>query len=282
MKSTQSAASVRDLASPHGEGILVRDVSKSYSLRGGSAGVQALSNLSLSVAPQEFVALLGPSGCGKSTLLRLVAALEAPDQGSVSIHDRPPAAMTQAHCVGVAFQDHALLPWLSVLQNIALPFRIAGRPVDMERVRALASLVRLQGFEDARPKQLSGGMRQRVSIARALALSPQVLLLDEPFGALDAVTRREMNLELQRIWAELRLTTLLVTHSVDEAVFLADRVVVMSGRPGRVIADVRIDFPRPRDVSVTRTAEFHALTDRLTAALDQDHFLTTTDFPQGE
>jgi NitT/TauT family transport system ATP-binding protein len=251
------------------DGIRIVGASKSYPIAGKASGpLLVLDHLSLAVHQQEFVAILGPSGCGKSTLLRLVAALEAPDSGTVSIDGFAPASLAQSHRLGVAFQDHALLPWLSVEQNIALPFRIAGRAIDWARVRELTALVRLQGFEQARPRQLSGGMRQRASIARALALAPEVLLLDEPFGALDAVTRRAMNLELQRIWTERALTTLLVTHSVDEAVFLADRVVVMSGRPGSVVADVRVEFARPRDVSLMRTPAFHALVDQLTAELD--------------
>ena len=148
-----------------------------------------------------------------------MAALEEPTAGRVSVEGTAPRALSRAHRLGVAFQDHALLPWLTVRANVALPYKVAGRPVDRERVSSLLKLVGLLGFEDARPSQLSGGMRQRASIARALVLKPPLLLLDEPFGALDAVTRRHMNVELQRIWSEQRITTLLVTHSVDEAVF---------------------------------------------------------------
>ncbi|MBM3649498.1 MAG: ABC transporter ATP-binding protein [Alphaproteobacteria bacterium] len=250
--------------------IALERVSKRFALAGSAEGVLALTDLTLSIAAGEFVAILGPSGCGKSTLLRLVASLEAPTEGQVRVNGDMPGLVSARHALGVAFQDHALLPWLSVRDNIALPFRIAGRGVDDAAIARLIDLVGLKGFEAARPKQLSGGMRQRVSIARALVLEPEVLLLDEPFGALDAVTRRQMNVELQRIWSARRITTLLITHSVDEALFLADRVVVMSGRPGRILREVTVPFARPRDPTVMRTEDFHRLVDDLTAALDSN------------
>lgn len=234
----------------------------------GARTVRALDGMSLNIDRGEFVALLGPSGCGKSTVLRLIAALDRPDSGAISIYGEPPAELARSHRLGVAFQDHALLPWLSVEDNIALPFRLAGRPVDSGRVQDLIRLVGLTGFGLARPKQLSGGMRQRVSIARSLVLKPELLLLDEPFGALDAVTRRYMNIELQRIWSETQLTTLLVTHSVEEALFLADRIVVMTGRPGRVRIDIEVPFERPRDTAVTRSELFHKMMDDLIDALE--------------
>ncbi len=254
----------------NGAAISIEHVTKRFPLKGQKEGVLALEDVSISVAQSEFVALLGPSGCGKSTLLRLVASLEHPTDGSVSIGGETPRSLASRHALGIAFQDHALLPWLTVSGNIALPFGLANRPVDREAVRGLIDLVRLTGFENARPGQLSGGMRQRVSIARSLVLSPEILLLDEPFGALDAVTRRQMNIELQRIWSRQRITTVLVTHSVDEALFLADRVLVLSARPGRIVREVTTPFDRPRDPSVMRSPAFHDLVDDLTEALHPD------------
>ncbi|MEV6171860.1 ABC transporter ATP-binding protein [Streptomyces sp. NPDC051954] len=246
----------------------LRGVTKEFRLR-RSRTVTALDAVDLSVGNGEFVALLGPSGCGKSTVLRMLAGLDAPTQGEVLVNGGAPADLVRGHRLGIAFQEHALLPWASAYDNVALPFRVAGRPVDADRVNALLSLVGLEGFTDARPRQLSGGMRQRVAIARALVLQPEVLLLDEPFGALDAVTRRRMNFELARIWADQQITTLLVTHDVDEAVLLADRVVVLTGRPGTVRHIEDITLPRPRDKALTREAEFHDIVDRLTALLDE-------------
>jgi NitT/TauT family transport system ATP-binding protein len=255
--------------------IALRGIVKDFPLKRGAA-VRALDRLDLEIAHGEFVAILGPSGCGKSTVLRLAAGLERPTEGEVLVEGRSPAELVRAHRLGVAFQEHALLPWATARNNVALPFRVAGREVDRERVDTLLELVGLAGFEDARPRQLSGGMRQRVAIARALALEPDVLLLDEPFGALDAVTRRRMNLELARIWMAQRITTLLVTHDVDEAVLLADRVVVMTGRPGRVLHVQQVEMPHPRGSEVTRDPEFHALVDQLTGMLDDPEPVAAT------
>ena len=230
--------------------------------------VMALSAMDLSIREGEFVALLGPSGCGKSTILHLVAGLDEPSTGAVLVDGLPPAQLQAKQQLGIAFQEHALLPWRTVEGNLELPFQIAGREPDRKQIADLIELVGLKGFETARPSQLSGGMRQRVSIARALCLSPKLLLLDEPFGALDAVTRRFMNLELQRIWQEKQITTILVTHTVEEAIFLADRVLVMSGRPGRVIRELQVPFARPRNVETMRREEFHHLVDDLTLCLE--------------
>src|SRR5260370_15228618 len=235
--------------------IAIDKVSKRFQLAGSREGVLALSELSLGIGTGEFVAILGPSGCGKSPLLRLVAALEQPTGGTVGVAGEPPGEVSANHALGVAFQDHALLPWLTVHDNIALPFKIAGRRTDEAAITRLIDLVGLSRFTTARPKQLSGGMRQRASIARALVLEPEVLLLDEPFGALDAVTRRQMNVELQRIWSARQITTMLITHSVDEALFLADRGVVMSGRPAPILPQVEAPFSPPPDPPLPRRHE---------------------------
>ena len=245
-------------------------VTKRFTMADGSP-FTAIDAVSLQIDQGEFLAVIGPSGCGKSTVLRILASLDQPTSGVVVIEGSPPQQLVMAHRMGVAFQDHALLPWLTVTQNIALPFHLANRQVDHSRVGELIELVGLTGFEHSQPRQLSGGMRQRASIARALALRPDLLLLDEPFGSLDAVTRRQMNRELQGIWMEQKITTLLVTHGVDEAVFLADRVIVMAAKPGRIVESLRVPLPRPRHVGMTTTHEFHSLVDHLTLALEAGH-----------
>jgi len=247
--------------------IAIRGLRVDFTLDRGRT-VTALEDVDLDVAAGSFLVVIGPSGCGKSTLLRVIAGLTEPTAGTVRVGAATPHALVAEHRLGIAFQDHALLPWLSVFDNVALPFRVAGRPVDAARVDELLALVGMSEFGAARPRQLSGGMRQRVAIARALVLHPRILLLDEPFGALDAVTRRQLNVELQRIWSTQRITTVLVTHSIDEAVFLGDRVVVMTPRPGRIFRDAAIPLARPRGREVLSEAAFHALTDDLARALD--------------
>jgi NitT/TauT family transport system ATP-binding protein len=247
--------------------IRLANVSKTFFTR--NKDVKALEDISLACEPGSFTALIGPSGCGKSTILRLALGLERADSGSVSIGGTSPEAATASGATGIAFQDSALLPWRSVEGNIALPLDVLGknRSEFKSSISSLIRLVGLEGFEKSLPGELSGGMRQRVSIARALVTSPGILFLDEPFGALDQILRRQMNIELQRIWSESRATTLLVTHGIDEAVFLADRVAVMHNRPGRIVRIIEVPFPRPRNQQLHSEPVFHKLGDVIAAAL---------------
>jgi NitT/TauT family transport system ATP-binding protein len=232
-----------------GEIIGIDDVSLVY--RTSASSVHALDKVSIRAAEGEFVALVGPSGCGKSTLLKLVAGLIPPSSGGIRVNGKTISGPTPS--IGIVFQSPLLMAWRTVIENILLQIDIRGLSVEKYRPKAqeLIRLVGLEEFENAYPHQLSGGMQQRVGLCRALVHDPDVLVMDEPFGALDAMTRELMNSELQRIWMERRKTVLFITHSISEAVFLADRVIVMSPRPGRIIGEVAIDLPRPRTVAST-------------------------------
>jgi NitT/TauT family transport system ATP-binding protein len=230
--------------------------------------ITALENIALDVQRGEFVAVVGPSGCGKSTLLKIGAGLVKPTHGSVKIDGRV-AAGPQGN-VGVVFQEATLLPWLTVLRNVLLPADVARIPRSdlKEHALGLLDLVGLHGFDNKYPTELSGGMQQRVAICRALLRNPAILLMDEPFGALDALTRDSMNMELLRIWQARRNTILFITHSIQEAVLLADRVIVMSPRPGRILEAVAIDMPRPRDLAMINRPAFGEYAQQIRALLD--------------
>ena len=268
------APSLRPIMTMRPAEIILEGVEKRYPLPGG-ATVHALAPTDLSVRRGEFLVLLGPSGCGKTTLLRMVAGLLPPSRGEIRIGGRPlwhdDARDAEAlRELGVVFQEANLFPWRSIERNVALPLELRGVPraARLAKARALCALVGLAGFERRWPRELSGGMRQRAAIARALAGDPQILLMDEPFGALDAMTREAMNVETQRIWQETGKTVILVTHSISEAVLLADRVVLLSPRPGRIDSLHDIDLPRPRSPADAATPAFQAHVRRLRERLE--------------
>ncbi|HWG78409.1 MAG TPA: ABC transporter ATP-binding protein [Stellaceae bacterium] len=241
--------------------IAVRRLAKSYATANGP--VVALEDIDFAVAEGEFIAVLGPSGCGKSTLLKILAGLFPPSGGEATL--RGTAITGPRRDIGVVFQSPVLFPWRSVLENVMLPADVQrlGRAQHERTALDLLALVGLGGFEHRYPWELSGGMQQRVAIVRALIHDPAMLLMDEPFGALDAMTREQMNLELQRIWLERRKTVVFITHSIPEAVFLADRVLVMTPRPGRIAETVAVDMPRPRSLEVMNTAAFGSFVGRI-------------------
>jgi NitT/TauT family transport system ATP-binding protein len=230
--------------------------------------VHALEDVSMSIGASEFVSVIGSSGCGKTTLLRIVAGLELHYDGRLLLRGQEERGPTRD--VGIVFQDANLLPWRTVLSNVLLPAQVLKLNMVQatERAHWLIDLVGLTGFENKYPLELSGGMRQRVAIARALVHDPAVLLMDEPFGALDAMTRDKMNLELLKIWDSAKKTVFLITHSISEAVFMSDRVVLMSPRPGRIVDDVPIELPRPRDLDMLSTEAFGTYTRMLRRQLD--------------
>ncbi|MCL3883240.1 ABC transporter ATP-binding protein [Marivita sp. GX14005] len=232
-------------------------------------GTEAVRDVSLTFAAGQTTALVGPSGCGKSTLLRMIAGLESPSAGRIEIAGAPPSETLRQAGLSIAFQDPSLLPWRSVRGNIELALSLARRPARGSEVDELIALVGLDGFADTRPAELSGGMRQRAAIARALATQPGLLLLDEPFGAVDELTRRQLAQDLPRIWEARGTTTLLVTHSVTEAVTLSDRVIVLTPRPAQVAADIEIDLPRPRPEGIGRSEAAKVLIERVFAELTE-------------
>jgi NitT/TauT family transport system ATP-binding protein len=254
------------LSNPAGAVLQVRDLSTIFADRNG--GLRALERVSFDVYPEQFVCVLGPSGSGKTTLLRALAGLLPPTSGEIIFKGQkltgPPPG------VGFVFQKPSLMPWRTVIQNITLPLEIQNAPIEVRQGKAfeLVELVGLQGFENSLPRDLSGGMAQRVAIARALVHDPDVLLMDEPFGSLDALTRERMGVELLRIWQRRCKTVVMVTHSISEALLLADRVLVLSQRPGRLRLDMPVDLPRPRNEDMRYIPEFGLLARRLRASIE--------------
>ncbi len=243
--------------------LVVQDLTAVFAENGGG-GLVALNEVSFSVCPREFICVLGPSGSGKTTLLRILAGLLPPTAGSVSF------AGGATPRIGFVFQQANLMPWRTVIQNILLPLEVENLSADAARAKAreMVELVGLQGFEDSFPRDLSGGMAQRVALARALIHDPDILLLDEPFGSLDALTRERMWTELSRIWQARQKTVIMVTHSIGESLFLADRVLVLTARPGRVKLDLKVDLPRPRLDDMRYTAHFGHLAKKLKATIE--------------
>lgn len=244
-------------------GIEIRDVTKTYGSK--TTGTLALDTMNLTIAPGEFVAIVGPSGCGKSTLMRLIAGLVPVSSGQISVFGQ--SIKGPLYDCGIVFQQPILLDWRNVLDNVLFQIDMRGLDVAKHRPRALELLqqVGLADFADKRPYELSGGMKQRAAIARALVHEPPLLMMDEPFGALDALTREQMRLDLEQLWMRTRKTVLFITHSIDEAVLLADRVVVMSPRPGRIEQIIEVGMPRPRGFDGRKQVRFHEINDAITS-----------------
>ena len=260
---TDPAASVGSASDPAGFAVSLRGVTKAY-----DSGVLALGPIDLEVRRGEFVSLLGPSGCGKSTALRLIAGLSAPTSGTVSVA-RPPVTESGRHPVGFVFQEPTLMPWTTVRENVRLPLKLARVPSSsaMTRVDAALAQVGLTEFADAYPRELSGGMKMRVSLARALVTDPDILLMDEPFAALDEITRFRLNNDLLALWRNLRKTVIFVTHSVFESVYLSRRVLVMTTRPGRIASEIGIETSEPRGEDFRTSADYVAYCRKVSNAL---------------
>jgi len=248
-----------------GVALTIRQVSRTF-----DQTLHALSDFNLEVGPKSLVAVLGPSGCGKTTLLRILGGLDSPDSGTVLIGKFTPDVLRRQGRIGVAFQEPALFPWRTVLENVSLPLEVQNK-CNPDLVDRLIDLVQLRGAEQLLPSQLSGGMAQRVSVARALVTRPDLLLLDEPFGALDWLLRRRIIEDFANVWLDERPTTVLVTHDTREAAFLADRIVIMSKRPGRIISSLDVDFPKPRPSDVFSSGRFHDLCDLIEARCEASY-----------
>lgn len=267
---TMTATSIVSGPTPAPVAVQIEHVSKRFGAP--PHHVLALDDVSLSVCDQEFLSIIGPSGCGKSTLLGLIADLFAPSAGTIRIAGQPPRHDRRLRKIGMVFQDAVLLPWRTVEENLALPFEImqTSRSEYLKQIEQILQLVKLEGFAKRFPHELSGGMRQRVGIARALSYDPPILLMDEPFGALDAITRDRMTMELLNIWEQRKKTVVFVTHSITEAVFLSDRVVVMSPHPGRIREVIENPLPRPRTLAMRDQPVFNRVLRHLRQLLEHD------------
>ena len=248
--------------------VLIQNVNKIFG-QGANNQVHALKDINLDIQPDEFISLIGPSGCGKSTLLRVIGDLITPSSGQVTVNGKSAHQARLDRDYGIVFQAATLYEWRTVTKNVQLPLELMNYPKEKKeaRTREMLALVELSDFHKHYPWQLSGGMQQRVAIARALAFEPSILLMDEPFGALDEMTRERLNLELLNIWEKTHTTVIFVTHSITEAVFLSTRVIVMSARPGRIIHDIKIDLPQPRNVDTRENVRFFELETEVREAL---------------